>query len=256
MSVTRSLDRAIDVIDALAAARSLSLHELHANTGLAKTTLRRLLATLVARKLVRLGLSDGRYRLNVALSSAPSATFDVYIARLIDAAERPIKELAAQLHWPVDIHAFEVNRMRIVESTYPASLRPYGDGVELELNLFAAASGLAFLSCLSRSRLDHILESTVNDEAWGMRRYGLSTPDLLKELAQIRRNGYAVRRTSQVASNRFTAVSVPILSEGDCAGTIAVWWPIEIMSLDRFIQSFAPALRNAVLAIEGSLQAI
>ena len=55
----RSLDRGLTILERLSADGAGSLQALHTATGLAKSTLRRLLSTLVQRKILRRSLADG-----------------------------------------------------------------------------------------------------------------------------------------------------------------------------------------------------
>ena len=54
----RSLDRGIEILETLAREGAMSLADLHRATGLPKSTIRRLLQTLIARKIVRRSLTS------------------------------------------------------------------------------------------------------------------------------------------------------------------------------------------------------
>lgn len=123
MSLTRnrSLDRGITLLDALARQGACSLSTLHAETGLAKSTIRRLLATMMDRQIVRRSLSDRLYRTNVAMpnSSTRAPTQDQML--IIDVALPYLIELTAKVEWPSDLHMLEEDWMHIVDSTRPLS---------------------------------------------------------------------------------------------------------------------------------------
>src|SRR5689334_6116481 len=63
----RSLDRGLDVLGSLSLHGASSLQDLHARTRLPKSTIRRILGTLISRKIVRRSLGDSLYRPSVAL---------------------------------------------------------------------------------------------------------------------------------------------------------------------------------------------
>ena len=66
----QSLDRGITVLEHIARGGSCTLAELHKSTGISKSSIRRLLATLVERRLVRRSLADGRYRTSVLMTAS------------------------------------------------------------------------------------------------------------------------------------------------------------------------------------------
>src|SRR5688572_6467510 len=63
----RSLDRALAVLNVLSAHGASSLRDLHVHTHLPKSTIRRLLGTLIRHKIVRRSLNDRLYRANMNL---------------------------------------------------------------------------------------------------------------------------------------------------------------------------------------------
>src|SRR5215207_2532136 len=83
----QSLDRALDLIEALAGANELGVSELAAQTGLVPSTTHRLLATLVARGYVAQNPVSGRYLLGYKLLELTSGLQD-RMARL-RTASRP-----------------------------------------------------------------------------------------------------------------------------------------------------------------------
>jgi DNA-binding IclR family transcriptional regulator len=82
----QSLDRALDVLEALGAARELGVSEIAARTGLVVSTTHRLLATLVKRGYVAQNPANGRY----------SLAFKVL--ELVDAHEAGTSALRAAAH--------------------------------------------------------------------------------------------------------------------------------------------------------------
>ena len=66
----KSLDRGITIMEVLARNGSCSLADLHKATGISKSSIRRLLGTLVERRLVRRSLADGRYRTSILMPAS------------------------------------------------------------------------------------------------------------------------------------------------------------------------------------------
>ncbi|MDB5532181.1 MAG: IclR family transcriptional regulator [Hyphomicrobiales bacterium] len=256
---TRSVHRALDVLQFLSENGPSGLHRLHMGTGLSKSTLRRLLATLVERRFVRTGISDAMYRSNTALPDHPRAGLIVQIGQLVEVARPHMLALTTQARWPVDLHIYVHGRMQILDSTrglspFPSSqiLKP-----ETELNVFAAASGLAFLAALDDERVLAIVDELKNDMFSSLARFGIKPARLLKDLADIRRQGFATRRLSQSTPGDRNAIAVPLFEkEAAAAHFQAKWTPVRVKkmrSLNKPDASFrSNGSENAVGALSMS----
>lgn len=117
----RSLERGLIVLETLARHRAMSLSDVHRKTGLPKSTLRRLLATLVSRRFVRRSLSDNLYRATVTLPDISIEPVPPGLSLVADIGLTHALELTKKIGWPSDIHILERHWMRIVESTRLAS---------------------------------------------------------------------------------------------------------------------------------------
>lgn len=252
---TRALHRALDVLECLAQGPA-SLQQLHAATGLAKSTLRRLLATLVGRRFIRQGISDGTYRTNVATPSGVDAELTVRIGRLVEVARPHMLALTQDVRWPSDLHIFAGTRMRILESTHGMS--PFGDrtvlGPDAELNLFAAASGLVYLSERDDAFVIDLVRRLKDEEFWSLSRFGVSPPRLLQELEEIRRRGFAKRRVTQGRPGNRDAIAVAIHEGRAPIGALTIAWQRQLMSADDFAALHLERLRAAALAISEALR--
>ncbi len=111
----RSVDRAITVLEILAKDRRCSLHQLHERTRLPKSTLRRLLRTLTKRHLVRVGISDGLLRPNIAFPWSGDRAHAAHIGHVVEIALPHMVELTRRIGWPSDLHVYNNGRMQIVE---------------------------------------------------------------------------------------------------------------------------------------------
>ena len=114
---TRSLHRGLDILDGLANGPA-SLQKLHEQTGLSKSTLRRLLATLVDRRYIRRGISDNIYRSNVAVPTSAFGETAVRYGRLVEVASPYMMQLTEAVKWPSDLHVYHDGHMQILESTH------------------------------------------------------------------------------------------------------------------------------------------
>lgn len=256
LSQVRALDRGLSVLEFLGERGPSSLQQIHAGTGLPKSSLRRLLATLVRRRFIRVGLSDGMYRCNIATPRGVNAQDSVRIGRLVEVARPHMLLLTQEIKWPNDLHIFTNGRMRIIESTHGQSPFPgHGVDVETELNMFAAASGLAYLACLEDGEAVAILDACRADEFASPERYGVTQHGLVQSLATVREAGYAQRRTSQIRRDNRRAIAVAIRERARPVGALAIAWPKELMDADAFAATHLPALMDAASAITRELGA-
>jgi IclR family transcriptional regulator, mhp operon transcriptional activator len=251
----RSVHRALDVLETLVERGPAGLHQLHSATGLSKSTLRRLLATLVHRRFVRQGISDGMYRSNVATPRGINTELTVRIGRLVEVARPHMLALTQHVRWPSDLHIYANGRMRILESTH--GLSPFGRSsgfmIDSELNLFAAASGLAFLASRHDEFALRLANELESDEFWSMSRFGLTPSRLVAELRKVRRAGFATRRVTQGRQDGSNAIAVTIV-EGDCSvGALTISWRGQLMSAEEFAAQHLAALQSTARAISDAL---
>ncbi len=250
-SKTRSLDRAIDILELLAVRGPSPLHELHRVSGLSKTTLRRLLGALARRQFVRRGLADGVYRTNISIPRRGDPTHQGSVTRLINAATPLLLEINANIRWPVDLHVHHQGRMQVVESTRTISPLSFNDPYrsQLELNIFAAASGLCYLSTLADERVLKLIEALRDQELWSLSRYRISPQRLFQELAAVRKNGYARRLANQTNQRGFHAIAAPIVAGEQGVGAVSVQWPRSYLTVAAFADRYAAQMIRLAKAI-------
>jgi IclR family mhp operon transcriptional activator len=252
---TRAVHRALDLLECLAQHGPSSLQQLHAATGHSKSTLRRLLATLVERRFIRRGITDGMYRTNVATPRGVDAELTLRIGRLVEVARPHMLALTEAVRWPSDLHIFVGTRMRILESTHGMSPfgRSTGLGADAELNLFAAASGLVYLAHRDEAFVLDLVRALKDEEFWSLSRFGVRPQRLLQELKEIRRQGYAKRRVTQGRLDGREAIAVAIFEGRKPIGALSIAWHRRLMPIDAFAAQHLERLRAAARAISEGL---
>jgi IclR family mhp operon transcriptional activator len=258
---SRTLDKAITVLEKLGHNGPSSLHQLYLATGFPKSTLRRLLATLVRRSLVRQSPNDDLYRSNVALPLVMQSEISVQAARLIEIAFSHMCDLTRLIRWPSDLHMYNDGKMRIIESTRTFSpIQVYRARVDLEVNIFASACGRAYLSTLKDQQIENIIEKTGNDPRFGLATFGMTADDLLTEIATTRSLGYARRLSGyhgeRQVDDQLRAISVPIKSNNTTFGTLNICWNRRYMSTLQFAEKFSGNLLETVKKISADLDAL
>jgi len=255
---TRSLDRALTILEALAREAPCTLHQLHKRTRLPKSTIRRLLGTLKKRHFVRQGISDGLYSANIALPWAADREFTATAARLVEVALPHMSRLTETVQWPSDLLLHRSGRMCVIEST--RSLGPFGldtvRQVERDVSIFASAGGRAYLSSLKDAEVLSIVRSQQDDPQWGLSRFGIGEKALLRELADIRRKGWAARRPgydTRSISSKFDAIAVSIGDGRRPIGAVTMFWPRRYMAVEPFARKYVDQLKATAAAISADL---
>ena len=249
------MHRALDVLEHLSEHGPSNLHQLYLATGLSKSTLRRLLATLIERRFIRQGISDAMYRSNIGTLHAVDSDLNLQIARLVEVARPHMLALTNQVRWPSDLHIYVRGRMRILESTHGRS--PFGGNAgfptDAELNIFGAASGLAFLASRDQRFVVQLVSELSTTELWSLSRFGVTLGRLQRELADVRRLGYAKRRVTQGRVDGRDAIAVPIFRRGLSIGALTITWQRKLMNPEDFASLHLDELRRAASAISGQL---
>lgn len=254
----RSLDRAITILEVLAHDAPCSLHQLHEQTTLPKSTIRRLLGTLKSRHFIRQGISDELYRINITLPWAADREHAAMAAQLVEVARPHMVRLTSAVEWPSDLGIYRAGRIVRIESTQ--SLSPldmdkpkYADR---EVSLFGTANGLAYLSALNDAQVLEIVRALKDDPQWGLARVGIDQSALLRELKDFRANGYAFRRMQHrttPVSWLHDSIAVPLHDGPRAVGALSIKWLRRYMRTDRFARKYVGQLKATAAAISADL---
>jgi IclR family mhp operon transcriptional activator len=255
----KSLDRGITVLEMIARNGSCSLAELHKLTGISKSSIRRLLATLVERRLVRRSLADGRYRTSILLSATAGRPVPADMAFVVDVALPHVILLTNDIGWPSDIHLLEGDCMRILDSTRPLSpFHLYRVVVDMRVNIFGSATGTACLAEMPDATFEKIAAHTNNDGEWGLSRYGLTVEQYRGHLEAARKRGYGTRGPRFMGNTTFddglAAIATPVYRGGRVYGAISLLWPKVYMKPDDFACEHVDRLKRTAAAISEDLE--
>jgi IclR family transcriptional regulator, mhp operon transcriptional activator len=254
----RSLDRGLTILNTLAIHGASSLQDLHARTALPKSTIRRILSTLVRRKVVRRSLNDQLYRSNISLPVQSNSRSVPADGVLVDCAVSHMIELTRAIGWSCDLHIFERTRSRVIESTRPLSpFYQYDRQIDLEVPVFASAAGLAVLATWSDAAVLSLVDEIGDHPRWGMSAHALSKRELLNTLRRVRKSGYAVRsnqfRGLSVFANKLHAIARPVLRGDTAVGALVLLWPKGLQSPDEFAANHLKRLIETADAIAADL---
>ena len=163
--------------------------------------------------------------------------------------------MTRQIRWASALHLYDRGRMCIMEATHGMTL--YGASAPLrphaELNIFAAASGLVFLANQGDEFAMTLVDELKNDELWSLSRFKISPAQLLDELRDIRKMGYAARRTSQGRFDNRNAIAVAIFDGKEPIGAVTLNWHRKLATAEVFAAQHLGALRSVAKAISQGL---
>ncbi len=239
----RSLDRAFDILEALAeAGGSVGVSELAVRAGLPTPTIHRLARTLVDRGYLRQEPSR-RYSLGPRLIGLGEATSSLlsswaipYLADLVDRTGETAN--LAMLEGDLVVYVAQVPSKHSMRSftAVGRSLMPH-----------CTAVGKALLAGVEQDRVAALLRRTGMP---AVTEHTLTDPDEFEEaLTRVRRRGYAMDDGEQEIGVRCVAVAVP-----GCVGRIAlsVSGPRARMT-DDVVDTAIPALNTAARALADDL---
>lgn len=229
-----------------------SLHELHIETGLHRTTLLRILLTLEQQALVRRGLADGLYRNTFELRRMTDALneFD----RLAEIAGPVLSRLCAKVKWPTDLMVRNGNFMEIRETSrlqtpFMVNRDEIGHRVALPMTAVGRAY-LAFCPAAERDEIITALRATGHPADQPAR----EQTKLNSILEETRAQGYATRdkayRGGNYADSSFfddglNAIAVPLSTPDTVLGCINLLWVRQAVPTDRFVADNLDDLRAA-----------
>ncbi|HAL62365.1 MAG TPA: IclR family transcriptional regulator [Chloroflexi bacterium] len=228
----RAVDRALELLGVFSTAESeFTLTELSARLNLNPSTTYRLLVTLESRDYIEQNPESGRYRLGVAclrLGSVFLSQVDLR-KRALSLLERLRDECKEAVHLAIlDRHRMEVVYLEKLEGLMPIGL----------MSSRVGGRAPAYCTGLGKSMLAYEEEEVVREfyTANGLQVYTPHTitviDDLLRELSEIRKRGYAIDNAEHEPDVK--CVAAPVWSHQHAVvGAISVSGPVE--RIDRLL---------------------
>jgi IclR family acetate operon transcriptional repressor len=184
----QSLERALDLLEALATADELGVSEIAAQTGLVPSTAHRLLGTLVARGYASQNPATGRYMLGYKLLELTSGVQD-RLGRLRTAARPHLEAIQGETGETTNLVVLEGRDVVYIESVSGTrSVRLHTD-VGRSIPAHTSGAGKALLAWREPDDVAALLEGAPLAPSTP---HTITTlPALQDDLAKIRRRGYA-----------------------------------------------------------------
>lgn len=242
----------------LALLRVLNLHEggrasladLAAQTGLHRTTVRRLLETLIGEGYVRRSPSDDRYALALKVRSLSEGFSDEDWASSI--AGPALATLLQQVRWPSDLCTPDGASMLIRESTHRLSALSFHRAmVGQHLPMLVTAAGRAYFAHCDEGEREALLILLRQDLPQAP--YAGNARYIDELIHMTRARGYSSNEGDWAEQSKVGAIAVPVMRQGRPVAAINVIYLTRAISHAEAAQRYLSALRQAAAQIEARL---
>lgn len=249
-SGVRSAVRVLQVLEALGAHGTAELTILQAATKLPKSTLVRLLQTLIEAGYVRHVSRRAGYTVTERVLRL-SAGF-VHSDAVVSLARPLLADFTARYKWSAGVATFHRGALRLRYSTY--NLSPIAvsiPGLDRRIPLLTTAHGQAYFSFCSAMERSLILKSLrksphlANQPARDRRSVDLMVQD-------VRRKGYSLRPATP--RDRIMGLALPILHHKQAVGTVGVRFFRSAVTPDEALERYLVPLKAISQAIATKLE--
>jgi IclR family mhp operon transcriptional activator len=245
----RSVERAIDLLQALNRRPLSTLHDLHLDTGLPKPSIVRLLRTLEAKGLAAQSASYGTYQLLGRVKSLASGFHHEPL--VIEVGEEIMIDFTKREGWPLALALFDLNAMVVRASSIPyTSLSLFHSSLNMRLSMVSRALGRAYLAHTSPGEQKIILEilrHSDNPEDEPAR----NAEAMERMIAQVRERGYATR--APMIESRSSTIAVPVRENGRVVACLGFTWISTAMPLQKAVEDYLPRLFDTADSISKEL---
>ena len=243
----RALSRGLRILAFLNAHSNVTVAEIASATRIARTTIYRVLETLIAEDLVRRDEARNVYCVRIGVRSLSQGFDDE--AWLTDVARPYLAALTRQVLWPVSLATPSGSSMLVRDTTdhmSPLAVKKYGPGARVPL--LASAAGHAYLAFVSPTLRQTLVSVTLRDETAD----GMNAAQLHVRLAQVHKLGYAVFHRPMRVTDR-TTIAVPVMVHGRPLGALVVRFARSALRLELAVRKFRAPLIHAAQQIAGEL---
>lgn len=243
----RGLARGLQVLRALNAMENgrATAQQLSEATGLHRTTVRRLLETLVEENFVRRSASDDSFRLTLAVRALSEGFTDD--ERIATIAPPIMGRLMQRVVWPSDLTTPDGDAMIIRETTHRFSpLSFHRAMVGRRLPMLLTAAGRAYFAMCPQAERDDILE-VLRSGAGGEQQMKLAMDETYVRnlVRQTREDGFGSNHGDWADQRKIGAVAVAIEFGGRVLASLNVIYLQQAITRAEAIRRFVPALQEA-----------
>ena len=254
----RGLARGLQVLKALNAMENgrATSQQIAAITGLHRTTVRRLLETLMEEGFVRRSNSDDSFRLTLAVRTLSEGFTDT--ERIATVAPPIMGQLLQRVAWPSDLTTPDGDAMIIRETTHRFSQLSFHRAmVGRRLPILLTAAGRAYFAMCPDEEREDILE-LLRSGAGGEEQQALASNDALvrRLVKRVRDDGFGSNQGDWAAQAKIGAVAVAIVSHERVRASLNVVFLSRAVSLADATRRYVPELQKAAEEMAEALDAI
>lgn len=241
--------RALTVLEALNLQTSTSLAALHDETGLPKSTLVRLLDTLIAGGYVRRISRRAGYMVGERVLRL-SGGFR-HSEKIVEASRPFLSALTAQHKWPVGFATPEADQMLVRASTRAES--PFAtdhDFLGIRIPMLLSALGRAYFAFCDDEERETVMALMRNSKA---RRNAMARDEkaVARLVAGIRKRGFAT--TTPLPGEPLQGMAVPVFENGKAVAAITLRYFSSAMSEAEAARRYVKSLQEAAEAVTAAL---
>ncbi len=245
----RGLQRGLQVLRVLNANNQASVLEISRATSLPRTTVYRLLDTLIDAGYVKKGDRKEIYCLTVQVHTLSEGYKEEYW--LTDIAEPIITELGREIVWPVDIATFDVDSMTIRITTHAFSPLSLEQGLPGQrVPVLSTAIGRSYIAFCPKAERDLIIENLAAGST-SDRDLARDKGEVKRMIADVRMRGYGYRIGGLLP--KIGSIAVPVRYRDRVLASINMHFILSAISLDEAVKRYLHPMLQAVQKIEDGL---
>ena len=247
----RSVLRALEVLSLLNRDRGGSIANLHAETGLPKPTLVRILETLACAGYVAKEPGQAEYRVTSMVERLSAGFYGSPL--IVEAAREDALDLTLRLKWPITVAVLDNDAMVVLYSTVPESpMSPGRPPAFSRYRILTRAHGKAFLAFCSdeqRKLIVASLRKSTNEED----KLANSPASIARIISDARKLGYAFRdpRVEPKISN---SLAVPLVVRNEAVGSLGMTYFSSAVRPAEAVRRYVPELQRAAKSIEKKIE--
>ena len=241
----------LEVMNAHSGARA-SVADLSRETGLHRTTVKRLLETLRHVGYVRYTAESNSYCLAFRVRRLSENFRDE--SWIVDVAVPLMRKLTAKILWPSDLVTPEEDELVVRDTTHPLSPLSFSTGAfGTHMPILRSAVGRAYLAFCPEEERQVLLKM--------LRERGDEQGDRARDVRYVRRlvestrtRGYSVNERGEgVGQGRFGAIAMPIRLDGRVLGCLNIVFLLRAVSCRQIVELFLLDLQATVVQIEAGI---
>ncbi len=245
----RALDRGLILIEALAEFGWAGPSELAKITGIDRSTIYRLLSTLMRRGFILHRKQDSKYFLSPSFKALSYGVQDFDERMLL--VSGPLRNLVEEIKWPSDFAVLKAGRLVIIDSNHPqTTLTFYRSVLGQARPILRSSLGRAMLAAMSGQQRREAIETIIASggaDADEVRDEKIVT----RVVEDTRERGYAL--SIGELTPKIAAIALPVRSREMVLGAVNIVF-FSAAFKPEAVETYLAALRQCVERIEQAFQ--